>query len=78
MFLNRNIKSQIGQNIIKLLKAEVVLILWLTDVAIEKWYEDNQDNIGCGAPQEYTDFAITVCHEIRQVYKGFCRKLTIT
>ncbi|MFT4694625.1 MAG: hypothetical protein ACI8TE_001543, partial [Francisella sp.] len=42
---------------------------WLTDGAVEKWYEVDQDNIGCGAPQRYTDFAIITCHEIRQVYK---------
>ena len=53
----------------KALKNRGSINLWLTDDAIEKWYEDNQYNIGCGAPQEYTDFAITVCHEIRQVYK---------
>lgn len=53
----------------KALKNRGSINFWLTDDAIEKWYEDDQDNIGCGAPQEYTDFAITVCHEIRQVYK---------
>jgi transposase len=42
---------------------------WLTDDAVEQWHEVDQDNIGCGAPQKYTDFAIITCHEIRQVYK---------
>ena len=51
------------------LKNRGCIDFWLTDEAIEKWYEDDQDNIGCGAPQRYIDFAIMICHEIRQVYK---------
>lgn len=42
---------------------------WLTDEAIANWYEPDQVNIGTGARQEYTDFAIITCHEIRQVYR---------
>jgi len=42
---------------------------WLTDDAIEKWYEEDQTNIGDGAARKYTDFAILTCHEIRQVYR---------
>ena len=42
---------------------------WLTNEAIEGWYEQDQVNVGDGAAREYTDFAILTCHEIRQVYK---------
>jgi hypothetical protein len=42
---------------------------WLTDGAIDNWYIKDQINVGDGAPQRYSDFAIMTCHEIRQVYK---------
>ena len=42
---------------------------WLTDEAIANWYETDQVNVGAGAPQNYTNFAIITCHEIRQVYR---------
>lgn len=42
---------------------------WLTEEAIENWYEKDQENVGDGQPQTYTNFAIMICHEIRQVYK---------
>ena len=42
---------------------------WLSEEAIEKWHEENQINDGTGAPRVYSDFAIIVCHEIRQVYR---------
>ena len=42
---------------------------WLSNEAIANWYENDQVNIGTGARQKYTDFAIITCHEIRQVYK---------
>ena len=42
---------------------------WLSDDAIENWYEENQIYDGTGAPKVYSDFAIIVCHEIRQVYR---------
>ncbi|OIN84954.1 IS5 family transposase [Francisella sp. TX07-6608] len=43
--------------------------IWLSKEAIAKWYEADQQNIGDGTPQQYTDFAIRICHEIRLVYK---------
>lgn len=43
--------------------------IWLSNDAISKWYETDQKNIGDGSPQQYTDFAIMICYEIRLVYK---------
>jgi len=51
------------------LKRRGEIDFWLSIDAIEKWYEENQINDGTGAPQVYSDFAIIVCHEIRQVYR---------
>ncbi len=42
---------------------------WVSDEAIEKWYEINRVYDGTGTPKKFTDFSIIVCHEIRQVYK---------
>jgi hypothetical protein len=42
---------------------------WLDKDAIDNWHEEAQDNTGSGAPQQYTDFSIIICHEIRQVYR---------
>ena len=42
---------------------------WLDQDAIDNWYEEDQENTGSGAPRQYTDFSITICHEIRQVYR---------
>ena len=42
---------------------------WMTECAISQWYESVQENIGDGKPQMYTDFAIMICHQVRQVYK---------
>lgn len=42
---------------------------WLDDEAIDNWYEANQTYDGTGAPKVYSDFALIVCHEIRQVYR---------
>ncbi|MFT5950945.1 MAG: hypothetical protein ACI9BN_001201, partial [Francisella sp.] len=45
----------------KALKNRGSIDFWLTDNAIEQWYEVDQDNIGCRSPQKYTDFAIIIC-----------------
>ena len=42
---------------------------WINDEAIEQWYELNQVNNGTGVPKKFSDFAITICHEVRQVYQ---------
>jgi len=42
---------------------------WLEKDAIDHWYEEDQENTGSGAPRQYTDFSIIICHEIRQVYR---------
>jgi len=43
--------------------------IWISDDAIANWYEKERVYDGSGTPKKYTDFAILVCHEIRQVYK---------
>ena len=42
---------------------------WLDKEAIDNWYEEDRENTGSGAPRQYTDFSIIICHEIRQVYR---------
>jgi hypothetical protein len=42
---------------------------WISDDAIDQWYEENRIYDGAGAPKKFTDFAIVVCHEVRQVYR---------
>ena len=42
---------------------------WIDQEAIDNWYEEEQENIGFGASRQYSDFSITICHEIRQVYR---------
>ena len=43
--------------------------LWMTEDAINQWYEKDIVNIGTGAPTKFSDLAIIVCHEIRLLYK---------
>lgn len=43
--------------------------IWLSEEAIDNWYETERVNNGTGAPKIFTDFAITICHEVRQVFK---------
>jgi len=45
------------------------IAIWISDDAIANWYEKERVYDGTGTPKKYTDFAILVCHEIRQVYK---------
>ncbi len=42
---------------------------WMSNEAIEKWYELNRVYDGTGGPKKFSDFSIMICHEIRQVYK---------
>ena len=51
------------------LKVRGRIDLWLDKEAIDNWYEEDQENTGIGSPQQYTDFSIIICHEIRQVYR---------
>lgn len=53
----------------KALKDRGRIDFWLDQEAIDNWYEEDQENIGSGAPRQYTDFSIIICHEIRQVYR---------
>jgi hypothetical protein len=43
--------------------------VWISDEAIEQWYEKERVYDGTGTPRKYTDFAIIICHEIRKVFK---------
>ncbi|MCD8500101.1 MAG: IS5 family transposase [Gammaproteobacteria bacterium] len=43
--------------------------IWLSKEAIDAWYESNRIYDGTGAPKKFSDLAITVCHEIRLVFK---------
>lgn len=43
--------------------------VWLSQEAIDQWYEKDRTFTGEGTPQLYTDLAIITCHEIRQVFK---------
>jgi hypothetical protein len=51
------------------LKARGRIDFWIDKEAIDNWYEEDQENIGTGAPRQYSDFCIIICHEIRQVYR---------
>ena len=51
------------------LKACGRIDFWLDKGAIDTWHEEAQENTGSGAPQQYTDFSIIICHKIRQVYR---------
>ena len=51
------------------LKNRGKIYFWLDKDAMDNWYEENQENTGYGAPRQYTDFSIIICHEIRQVYR---------
>lgn len=43
--------------------------VWMSDAAIGAWVESERIYDGTGTPKKYTDFAIRICHEIRQVYR---------
>ena len=38
---------------------------WISDEAVDRWYEPNQVNNGIGVPKKLSDFAIIICHEVR-------------
>jgi len=43
--------------------------IWITQEAIDNWYEKDRIYDGTGTPTKYSDFAIRICHEIRIVYR---------
>ena len=45
------------------------ITVWLSNDAIESWYEKDRVYDGTGSPLLFSDFAILTCHEIRQVYR---------
>ncbi len=50
------------------LKRRGDIAIWLSADVIFKWYEQDRHYDGTGTPKLFTDFAITICHEIGQVY----------
>lgn len=51
------------------------ITFWLSEDAIAQWYEADRVYDGTGTPKLYTDYAIIVCHEIRQMYRLPLRQL---
>jgi len=45
------------------------IVIWLSNDAIEKWYEADRIYDGTGAPKLYSELAILAAHEIRQIFK---------
>jgi hypothetical protein len=45
------------------------IMVWLSEDAIAQWYAGERVYDGTGTPLLYNDFAIIICHEIRQVYR---------
>ncbi len=43
--------------------------VWISEEAINSWYETDRIYDGTGTPTIFTDRAILTCHEIRQVFK---------
>lgn len=43
--------------------------IWISNDAINTWYEKERVYDGTGTPKIFSDFAIRTCHEIRQVFK---------
>lgn len=43
--------------------------IWLNDDAINNWYETERVYDGVGTPKLFSDLAITICHEVRQVFR---------
>jgi hypothetical protein len=51
------------------LRSRGAIDVWLSEDAISQWYEKDMAYDGTGTPKRFSDFAITTCHEIRQVYR---------
>ncbi|MDF1758630.1 MAG: IS5 family transposase [Legionellaceae bacterium] len=51
------------------LKSRGDITVWISNDVISQWYEKDRIYDGTGTPQYYTDLAIIICHEIRQVYR---------
>ena len=43
--------------------------IWITEDVLNNWYEADRVYDGTGAPKIFTNFAIIICHEVRQVFK---------
>jgi len=43
--------------------------IWISDEVVDAWYEQDRVYNGTGAPKTFSDFAIIICHEIRQVFR---------
>ena len=58
------------------LKRRGSLDIWITEEAIENWYNKDQQQYGSGKQEEYTDLAIITCHEMRKVFHQPLRQAT--
>jgi Transposase DDE domain len=45
------------------------IAIWIDDDVMKNWYEQERIYDGTGAPKLFSDYAITICHELRQVFK---------
>ena len=52
-----------------ILKRRGDIEIWLSQDLVENWYFEQRVYDGSGSSKQYTDMAIILCHEIRQVYK---------
>ncbi len=43
--------------------------IWLSQVVIDGWFNEDRIYDGTGTPDFYTDLAIITCHEIRKVFR---------
>ena len=51
------------------LKKRGSIEIWMIQEAIDNWYVSERVQDGTGTPMKFIDFIITICHEIRQIYK---------
>jgi len=43
--------------------------VWISEEVIDSWYEMDRVYDGTGTPKKFSDLAIIICHEVRQVFK---------
>ena len=53
----------------KALRQRGSLEVWISQDAIDQWYEVERVYDGTGTPRKFSDFAVIICHEVRQVYR---------
>jgi len=43
--------------------------IWISEDVVNAWYETERIYDGTGTPKKFTDLAIIICHEVRQIFK---------